>query len=270
MDLNLHLARLFAQEHPQETAHVLEGLDLAEVRAFLEPMPAPAVAEVLGSMEGFMAARCLEEMEAELAGAALEHMPLERAAWLLRRLDGEQCTALVASLPAAIRQPLEQLLRYPEGTAGALMNPRVFTLPADIAVQEALRRVQAHSSEAMYYLYVVGPEQELVGVVTMRELMVAEPGSRLEEIMRTHPLRLSADMSLAAVLVHPGWLEFHALPVVDEQGRLVGALRNKKLRRLKSEEAGRRADGVEAAGAALGELYRIGLSALFKGTTSQG
>lgn len=266
MDIELELARLFAEGHPDAAAQLLEGLEIGTVALFLNALPAPSAAAVVQVMESFTATRCLEELGADRAGAVVDQLPLERAAALLRRLEQKGRDAIVAVLPDEQAGMLGLLLHYPESTAGALMNARVFTLPPDIAVEEALRRVRLHSRYAMYYLYVIGQDQRLAGVVNMRELMLAGPEERIDAVMHREVVRLAAGATLSAILVHPGWLEYHTLPVVDDDNRFIGALRHKNLRRLVGESEGRRREGgVEFAGAALGELFQIGLTGLVKG-----
>lgn len=266
MNAELAVARAFAETYPGEAAVLLEGLGSGEIVPFLDALPVASAAEVIRSMEGYAASRCLEEMSGAGAANLIGQLPLERAASLLRQLGKEARGPILAGVPETVSGPLSALLRYPEGTAGALMNPRVFTLPPDIDAEEALRRMRVYSGDALYYLYVVARDRRLIGVVNMRELMLDDPGERIEATMQREVMRLQAGTPLAAVLAHPGWLEYQALPVVDEQGLFVGALRHKSLRRLTSEGEERGAD-VRSTGAALGELFQIGLAGLAKGAS---
>ena len=263
MDSELSLAHRFAQDHPAEAARVLEPLSLEELAQFLESLSSPVAAELLKPMDALAAARCLERLSTGLATAIVAQLPLERGAVLMRHLDENTRATLLQALPPESATPLALLLRYGENTAGALMNPRAFTLPTDIAAEEALRRVRTSPEHATYYLYVVERDYSLVGVLNLRELMSAPADARIEAIMRRDLIRLQATASLEAVLAHPGWLEFHTLPVVDENGLFAGALRHKTLRQLASQGLGRTRPAQ--AGAALGELYRIGLAGLIKG-----
>ena len=263
MDGELNLAHCFVEGHPTEAARVLEQLPAEELVRFFDTLPPQVAAELLKPMDAQAAARCLEQMNAEAAPAVVSQLPLEKTAVLMRRLDDHTRDRLLQALPAESATPLALVLRYGENTAGALMNPRAFTLPADIAAEEGLRRIHASPGHATYYVYVVERDHSLVGVVNLRELMAAPAGARIETIMRRDVVRVQAVASLEAVSAHPGWLEYHTLPVVDENGLFVGSLRYKALRRLASQAMG--PPGSERAGAALGELYRIGLDGLIKG-----
>lgn len=266
MDTELELARRFAETHPDAAAQLLGELEIRVVTTFLNALPTANAAAVVQNMESFSATRCLEELGPDTAGALIDQLPLDLAAALLRRLEQAERDAIVAVLPDEPARTLGLLLRYPEGAAGSLMDTRVCTLPPDITVEEALHRVRLHSRYAMYHLYVIGQDQRLAGVVSLRELMVARPQERIDTVMTREVVRLAAGATLAATLAHPGWLQYHVLPVVDEDGRFAGALRHRNLRRLIGESEGRpREGGVGLAGAALGELFRIGLTGLAKG-----
>ena len=268
MESELVLAQIFATAHPADVAQLLEGLETGDIASFLSALSAESAAEIVQVIESYAALRCLEDMAAEQGGRIVAQLPLERGVILLRRLEDESRKAILTALPEEQRETLEVMLRYPEGTAGALMNPRVFTLPPDIDVEEALRRVRAHPRDAMYYLYVVGRDQQLAGVVNMRELMQAGPQERIDAVMRREVVRVGGNTPLPVILVHPGWLEYHVLPVVDENGLFIGALRHKNLRRLISQSGDLHPEeGVRSTGEALGELFQIGLAGLTRGAT---
>ena len=271
MTNGLGLVHCFIRDHASEAARVLEKRSLDELTSFFTDTPAELTALLFDAMEAGSAAGCLERMEAALAAAALAELPLERAALLMRRVKPEAREAVLPLLPAEPGRHLELLLRYREDSAGALTEPRGFTLPPDVSVAEALLRVQANPDYASYYLYVVERDQTLVGVLSLRELLAGQAEDSVTALMHRDVMCLRMDDSLASVLVHPAWLDFHVLPVLDESALFAGTLRHKTLRRLarRLESGGQ----IGQAGSDLGELYRIGLAALVKsaiGTESSG
>ncbi len=264
MDNASNLIQCFIRSHASEAARVLENCSTDELVPFFARTPPELAAALFNTMETSTSVACLERMAAAQAAAALAQVPLERAAMLVRRLQPEAREAVLPLLPPDFNKHLELLLRYPEETAGALMEPRVFTLPPEISVKEALARVQANPDYALYYLYVVERDQTLAGVLNLRELLAGGEGASVAALMHRDVVCLRMGDSLASVLAHPAWLEFYTLPVLDEQALFAGALRHRTLRQLAS-----RADLMAhpgQAGTALGELYRIGLSALVKST----
>ena len=103
------------------------------------------------------------------------------------------------------------------------MDPKVLSVPETLTAAEALDHVRAAPHLAIYYLYIYDEGSRLSGVVNLRELMLADPRTPLTEMMATGVDRLAATADRKAILVHPGWTEYHALPVVDEGGRFVGS-----------------------------------------------
>ena len=253
------LIHSFIRGHAAEAARVLENHPLQELVVLLAGMPPDLSAALYETMEASTAAACLERLEAGRAGEALMLLPLERAAPLLRRVRPEAREAILGRLPPEPGRHLDLLLSCREDTAGAWMDPRVLTMPPEVTAAEAAARVRARPQQASHYLYVVERDLILAGVLTLRELMAGPPEAPVSALMRVDVVRLRIDDSLASVRVHPGWLEWHVLPVLDGRGRFAGALRHKSLRRLAGPSDG---PGPDQVGAALGELYRIGLAAL--------
>ena len=120
--------------------------------------------------------------------------------------------------------------------------------------------MRSNPERSSHFLYVLERDQTLAGVLTLRELLAAGEDAEVAALMQRDVVCLRMADSLASVLVHPAWLEFHTLPVLDGKDRFAGVLRHKTLRQL--ADLGQRPAPIDQAGAALGELYRIGLSAL--------
>ena len=237
MALEDALARELLEAHPADAAAVLERLPVGEVAALLDAAPAEVVA------------------------AVLRHMATPSAVACLGRLAPERGAAALAALPPAAAAPLAALLRYPERTAGAVMDPRVLALPEDLSVEEALAHVQRTPQHVLYYLYVVGRARGLVGVLNLRELMLAHAAAPLGAVMRSATARLGVRDGLQAVVAHPGWRGLHALPVVDEAGVFVGAVRYETMRRLAADaDRPPRIEGPLGTLLGLGELCWIGLA----------
>ena len=254
------LIHRFIRGHVHQAARVLENRSLDELVPFFDGVPAELAASLFSTMEASTAAGCLERMAADPASGALARVPLERAALLLRRLSPGTREAVLRRLPPEPEGHLRLLLRSREDTAGALMEPRIFTLPPEVSAGEALARVRSNPERASHYLYVLERDQTLAGVLTLRELVAAAEDAGVASLMQRDVVCLRMGDSLASVLAHPSWLEFHTLPVLDGRDRFAGALRHKTLRQL--AHGGQRPARIDQAGTALGELYRIGLSGL--------
>jgi magnesium transporter len=268
MRLEQDLARAFLDDHPREAAVALERMPPASRLDVLRLAPA-AAAPALGDMVAPAAADTLARLTPAEAVPLVDGLDLDVAIGLLRRMPGEAAEALLAALPEAKQVPLRRALHYPEGTAGALMDPAALALPDDITVAEGRLRLRREAHGLLYYLFVVDRDGVLVGVLDIPELMRARSRDAIRAVMRAPVEHVPAWTPATAVRVHPAWRSFHALPVTDEQNRLVGAIRYQTLRRLEHDaETGGGAQPTGLTVGALGELFHLGLAGFIEGVAA--
>lgn len=264
MDADISLIEEFAAAHPEDVARVLEEYEEPGAAELLAELGADRAAQVLREMVPVLAARRLERLPASEAARTIEMLGVDSAAALLRRVDPPERRALLGLLPDGRNErSLRLLLAHAPGTAGAVMDPLVLAVPADVSAREALDRVRADPRNAMFYVYVLGGKGELVGVLNHRELMLAPPEAKVSSLMTTPPQMLQDNASVQAIVAHPAWQRVHALPVVDKRGTFLGAIRYKTARKLEYD-LGRavRAPSPEVTARALGELYALAFGGL--------
>jgi len=266
VDLTTRLGDAFLMAHPDDAARLMEGLPVTERAALLGACDPEAAARVVQSMVSHQAAETLAAMEPTAGGAVLARQPVEFATLLLRRSTETARENLLRAMGVDLSEAVKRKLRYPENTVGALMDPLVVALPFDLTVGEALDRAQRFKLRVGYYLYVVDRQDRLVGVISLRELMQAEPASPVASLMKAKVARLSASASREDLAASPYWRHYHRLPVIDRHGTLVGLVRYETMRRVQDEsrnvtEAG---SGLSAI-MALGELYWAGLAGILSG-----
>jgi magnesium transporter len=263
MDLKNRLATDLVTAHPLDAAQALERLPARDVAALLAGLAVEPGARALQQMALYPAAVVLSELPEARASELVGRLPTEFAAVLLRSVDAAVRERLLAPLSSRRARELRSILAFPEGTAGSLMDPEVLALPQDLKVKDALARVREAAGHARYNVYIVDRDQVLVGVINLRELLMASSGDLLSSLMQTAVHRLAARADRHTIVSHPGWRAVHALPVVDERGRYLGTVRYRTLRRL--EEGLRGVLSEEGATArALGGLFRAGASAMLE------
>ena len=269
MNLESQLARELVHGHPDRAAAVLERLPAVAVVPLLAAVPPADGAALLGCLPPQDGAALLEASTEERAARLLDALPLDTASRIARRIGAERRSTVFARLSPETAGTLRTLLAFPENTAGALMDPSVLALPGDLTVREARRRVREASRYAQYNLYVVDREQRLAGVLNLRELLRARPRATLADVMVRDPARLEAHADRAAILGHPLWRDVRALPVVDERGGYLGAIRYHVVRELEEELLGKGVPEVPTA-EALGELFAAGAAGVFEALTAPG
>jgi len=220
-----NVARAFLESYPAEAARVLEHVAPESCAALLNALPIKLSIEVMKHVLPAHAARCLERLKPPAAVALLRALSPQTGAGLLRYLPHAPRTALLDELPTGVAANLRRLLSYPDDSVGAWADMRVPALPLDALAKEALERARrAKDDDTVDLLYVVNSEQYLQGVVRLSDAVRAGTRAQLAQIMRPAPTCVSARTPVSAAGHYAGWSEFQSLPVVDFEGRFVGAL----------------------------------------------
>ena len=156
----------------------------------------------------------------------IEQMSHDDRADLLRRLEPKVAESLLRLVDEADRRDIATLVKYPENTAGALMTTDYAWLPDHSTVEQALDRLrlQAPNSETIYYIYVVDDQRRLLGVVTLRELILAPRQAIVNDLMDTQPLTVSVSDDREKVAQDLTHYDLLAIPVLDADKRLVGII----------------------------------------------
>ena len=232
MNLHTRLGLAFADAHPTEAAGVLAKLPVEKAAPLLLSLQPRAMERLLEQLPADFAAECLLTLERAAACRLLVSLDLELQMRVLRRLDAGQRDDLLRDLKPELAATLRRVLRYPDDTAGALMEAPLASVPDDISVREALKRVRRVRRGLKFYVYVVNNQEQLSGVVTLHELLNA-PGARpISDIMVRKVVSLRAGETMPLVAQSPYWRNYNALPVTDQDGVLVGVIRQRNLRRF--------------------------------------
>lgn len=219
------LTRRFVLDHPSEAARLLEA------------MPRALAAERLAALDALAQSRAWPLLGADVGAALLTLWPLSMAQRVLaeaeprtacaalRQLDEDEQRRLMTGLPVLVHKELSTLLAYPEGSAGALMDPRVLPLRRQLTVGEALARLKTVKARGLRELFVVDDDGGLIGRVEIQDLAVTDDAVALVEVMRPL-LAVAQDLDpreewVDRLLQQP----ITEMPVMDIEGRFVGVIR---------------------------------------------
>ncbi len=211
----------------------LNPADLADILGDLSPNERAAV---VSSLDDETTAAAMEEMEFDLQKAVLDSVEAEKAADILDEIDPDEAADLVGDLPEerasqllSLMEPEEasdvkELMQYPDESAGGLMTTEYVALPAGTTAQQAVEHIRTlgDEPETVYYLYVVDDQERLVGVLSLRDLIIAAPEQVLDDLMvrdsiAVHPLDSQEEVSRLIARYN-----LLAMPVVSDDGRLLG------------------------------------------------
>src|SRR5438270_3163952 len=218
------MAELCEALHPATVAEALaEGFTVEEVWRILEHTSIENQATIF---EYFPLERQVELVEGtgrQHMARLIEEMSPDDRADLLRRLPQPVADSLLRLVDEADRRDIATLAQYAEGTAGALMTTDYAWLPDNITIGESLDRLrlQAPDTETIYYIYILNDQRKLLGGVSLRDLILAPRPAILRDMMEKDIVRVKATDDRENVAKEMARFDLIAMPVVDEEGRLV-------------------------------------------------
>ncbi len=180
----------------------------------------------MNEVEAPLQSELLSELDPEKASDLLEILAPDDAADILAEIPQAEAERLLNLMPTDESRPIRELLRYAPETAGGIMTTEVLSLSQELTVEEALvylRQKSAHL-EMIYYLFVVDDEKHLVGVVSLRELVVAELSTRLKDLMDEDVIKVKTDTDQEEVARIIAKYDLLGVPVVDDENHLVGLI----------------------------------------------
>ena len=253
-----------AEAAPGDAADVLEQLTEEDAAGLLAELEPEEVADILEQIAPELAAELVEDVPIADLTAAVSEMTGEAAADLLYELDDDVTESVLAMLDNESEQEIRRLLEYPSDTAGGLMTTEIAALPLGLTAGEAIERIrQLHEQyEDFAYVYVVDHEQKLKGVIYFRDLVFARPGASLEEVMVPDPVAVEGMTDREEVAELAQRYRLFGIPVIDEQGRLLGVVTTDAVIEAVQDEATE--DFAAAVGAGLGETVYTDVTKSFR------
>lgn len=213
--------------HPADLADIVEDLDRDEQIALFNSLDDESAAEALSEVEESEdQEQILDQLGTERAADILEEMSPDDAADILAELPAEKAEVLLASMDQEEQDEVRQLLRYEDNTAGGLMTPDYIDVADDLTAAELIESLRRNEPEAemIYYLYVHDRDGALIGVMSLRDLIVAKPSTPIRELMAGPVTSVHADASEDEVVDVMAKYDFLALPVVDDHNHLLGII----------------------------------------------
>jgi magnesium transporter len=210
---------------PQDVAEALTLLDEPTQQALvLVQMPEEQAAEVLDYLEPVLVEEIFEHIPLDKAARLLQALPADDAAQIIEELEETKAEALLQQMAPPEARDVRELLEYPPNTAGRLMVRQYVRVRPEWTIEQALDYLRqiGPEIETIYYLYAVDTRQRLVGVCSLRELVLADPSKRIEQIMETDLVVVKPETDQEEVANLLSKYDLLAIPVVDELGRMLG------------------------------------------------
>ncbi|WP_310366901.1 magnesium transporter [Neobacillus drentensis] len=235
-ELSLYIIKTLKENKKTEFENILEELQPYDMAKIYEDLPEKHKGRFLLFLKIDVLADLMEELDKkdqlgllnilgiEKSGKVLDLMDNDDLALLLHELSPEKKDSLLSGMKAEESNAVQDIMKYPPETAGRIMTNRFVWIRSYFTVREAVDKfkVFAEFAESINYLYVIDEERKLVGVVSYRDLLLAEPEEHIRTIMyeRIISVTVTTDQEVVAQIV--GRYDFLAIPVVDENNILVG------------------------------------------------
>ncbi|WP_296242002.1 MULTISPECIES: magnesium transporter [unclassified Psychrobacter] len=243
------LSRAIEQQQFEQSINQLQNLrpiDIADVLALMEPNLAwqllehlPNRSTVFSYLETDIQVALAYVFPRAALAKIIGEMPADERTDLYKHLNQEQRDALLPALAQAQREDIRKLSAYEERTAGALMTSDYATLAAHMTVSEALAvlRLEAPDAETIYHAYVIDDERKLLGVVSLRVLILAAPEQLINDIMMSKVVSCNVNDDQEDVAKVVARYDLIALPITDDSGALVGIVTHDDAMDVASDEA---------------------------------
>ncbi len=217
---------LKAGAHPGDLLEKIEDLEIEEKAELMQELSSKDASLILQEMEDFEQAEIIRHLDRERIREILTNLAPDDAADVLGKLSPEETEEMLQLIDEGAPSDFSSLLKYPEESAGGIMTTEFISLPADIPAEDAIDRLReiAPEAETIYYVYVVDQEGHLIGVLSLRDLIAASDGTFLKAIMRSNVISVNAAMDQEEVARLVSKYDLLAVPVVDEQERLLGII----------------------------------------------
>ena len=223
---NSNIIKLIGKTHPADMALIYRYFNDDEQNTIFAMMPpSEESVEFLSELDESITVRLLDQVTPQRMATILEEASSNEIAHLMGLVNEDYATAVIDLLQAEEQEKLEEIMAYPEDSAGILMYTDVFTLHEETKAIDAIAALQdQEEAEMVFYLYAVDTDGRLTGVVSLRNLVTTSSDTTLENIMsrRVHSVRPETDQEEVARIVSQ--YNFLAVPVVDAEDQLLGII----------------------------------------------
>lgn len=223
LELNVPRQKV-AQLLPQDIAHIMGQISLKEQEILFKSLDRDIAAKILPELDAATRGKLLEKLGREEASDLLEIMPPDEAADVLGDLSENSAQEIIEVMEKEEAKEIQELLEHPEDTAGGMMTTEVFTVAPDETFDEAILKIKeaGRKVETIYYIYVVDPENRLLGICSLRDLLLSRWDQKISVGMVTNMKYVSPNSPQKEVAALVSKYNLLAVPVLDEEKKLLG------------------------------------------------
>jgi CBS domain-containing protein len=216
--------QMVSELHPADIAEIISQVSHKEGASFFKGLDVETAAEALSELQPDVQAAIITGMDTDSAADIIEEMPPDEAADVLSDLPVDKAKEILEHIEKDEAEDIQELLSHEEDTAGGLMTNQFIAYRPDILVKDAIEkfRKDAEEVETVYYLYVTDADEKIMGVISLRDLILAPLDAKLSDIMKTKLKIVSPDTDEIEVAEIVSKYNLVAIPVVDSEGYMLG------------------------------------------------
>jgi magnesium transporter len=210
--------------HPADIADMISNIPHEQGMALFKGLDPNVAAETLHELESNMRKAIIGSLDNEYASEIVERMPPDEAADLIQDLETNTAKEILESIEEEEAQDIQELLAHEKDTAGGLMTTDFLACPPLLKVADAIEKfkVDAPSIETVYYMFVIDEDEKLLGIASLRDLLLSSPDIPMSDIMETKLKTVTAEVDEDDVADMISKYNLLAIPVVDEENRIEG------------------------------------------------
>jgi magnesium transporter len=216
--------QMLSELHPADIADIISQVSHKEGATFFKDLDVDVAAEALSELKPETQVDIISEMDTDKAADIIEEMPPDEAADIISDLPVDMAKEILDSIEKEEAEDIQELLNHEEDTAGGLMTNVFIAYPPDTTIKEAIEKLRkdAETIETVYYIYIIDVNEKLIGVISLRDLLLANLDAKLSDIMATKLKTVTPEtdeMEVAGIISKYNLL---AIPVIDTEGFILG------------------------------------------------
>ena len=221
-----NIRRILEKTHKADIAALLEALETEErLSVFQMIQDVDLKAEIVAYLKESAQEEILSVLDTSEVQDIVSKMERDDAADLLGHLPDDVSKRILNAMVQEDSEEVEELMGYPEDSAGGIMSSEVLAMKEDMSVAQVIGQIQKEDEDLVaFYIYVVNEQEQLVGVLSLKQLLLSRPSAKLKSIMSTDIITVALSTNQAEVARIVERYDFLSLPVVDESNRLVGVI----------------------------------------------
>lgn len=232
MKIANRLTNAFLTQHSTDAARVLEQMPANDVARFLLELHDEIRSVLIIDMLPGKTASCFESLSEQEVIKLISGIPMAALARIFRLLPIVKRNQILEQLPERSKRQLKRHLKFPPTSVGSLMESSFETLPVNISVAEAIKRIGRFDKDPNGEVFVIDEMHRLVGAVEPGKLLRSNQRSKLSSVMQTRFQKLAASAETSTLVKHPGWKTSRKLPVIDRDRTLLGIILYQKVQEI--------------------------------------